>query len=354
MQVTAKVASLYVKALLLLGGPSESVFGLASATFDGWLAAVGPAAAPRSRVAAAMRQQLQDSQLLQHLGPAMDAAAARLTAAAAALDAAAAATSRGSSGSSASPSAASQCNDPIDEFVCTARCCRVLLNTFQRLSRVLSAPGSLSIAAALPAAPAAVRLMLTVLQADSTLQLMQQQHAVQRPDDSSSNCSAVSAVHEVMLLLLVTIGTDVSSTLQACPAARELLLLPQLLSCLALMLVATVLGLVTSTVGMGRHATIPATGSSSSSSRNEGSSSNSGNSPSGSSGSSSSGSNCFNNGVWLDSLTPLSCSLFDILGVTKETVLQLARLAKAEKLTELREMDVWAAVFANVYKYQVS
>jgi hypothetical protein len=197
--------------------------------------------------------------------------------------------------------------------------------------------------------------MLTVLQADSTLQLMQQQHAVQRPDDSSSNCLAVSAVHEVMLLLLVMIGTDVSSTLQACPAAREVLLLPELLSCLALMLVATVLGLVTSTVGMGRHATIPATGSSSSSSRNEDSSSNSGNNLSGSSGSSSSsGSNCFSNGVWLDSLTPLSCSLFDILGVSKETVLQLARLAKAEKLTELREMDVWAAVLANVYKYQVS
>jgi hypothetical protein len=189
--------------------------------------------------------------------------------------------------------------------------------------------------------------MLTVLQADSTLQLMQQQHAVQRPDDSSSNCLAVSAVHEVMLLLLVMIGTDVSSTLQACPAAREVLLLPELLSCLALMLVATVLGLVTSTVGMGRHATIPATGSSSSSSRNEDSSSNSGNNLSGSSGSSSSR-------VWLDSLTPLSCSLFDILGVSKETVLQLARLAKAEKLTELREMDVWAAVLANVYKYQVS
>lgn len=228
--MTAKVAALYIKALKLIGGQSESMWGLASAVLDGWLATVSTTTAPGSRAAATVRQQLQETQLLQHLSTAMDAAAARLTAAAAAaLDAAAPATTGSSSGRSASTSpAASQCDSPMEELMSTVRCCRLLLSMFQELSKVISAHDNLSIAAALPAAPAAVRLMLTVLQANSRLQLMQQ-HTVQLPDDSSESCSTTSTVHSVMMMMAVMVGVNVSSTLQDCPAARELVLLPELL-----------------------------------------------------------------------------------------------------------------------------
>jgi hypothetical protein len=250
----------------------------------------------------------------------------------------------------------SQCNELMEELMATIRCCRLLLNMFQELGTVLSAPGNLNIAFAVPAAPAAVRLMLTVLQADSRLQLMQQQHAVEVPDASSESCSTTSTVHSVMMMLAVMVGVDVSSTLQACPAARELLLLPELLSCLALMLVASVLGLDTISSDMGRRANTPAASSGSAHSDHGDSGRGSSTRGGGRSGSRGSGigSSGMGNEVRLDSLTPLSCSLFDILRVTKETVLQVARVAKSERLTTLGEMDVWAAVLASVHKYQVS
>lgn len=202
--MTAKVAALYIKALKLIGGQSESMWGLASAVLDGWLATVSTTTAPGSRAAATVRQQLQETQLLQHLSTAMDAAAARLTAAAAAaLDAAAPATTGSSSGRSASTSpAASQCDSPMEELMSTVRCCRLLLSMFQELSKVISAHDNLSIAAALPAAPAAVRLSLAVCQAQGKLQQLSQHPLLQPHSNITGACSkAVRAVPNLVLAL---------------------------------------------------------------------------------------------------------------------------------------------------------
>jgi hypothetical protein len=46
--------------------------------------------------------------------------------------------------------------------------------------------------------------------------------------------------------------------------------------------------------------------------------------------------------------------LFDVLGVTKEAVLQLASLAHAEGLTTKLEVNTLVAAYIRVLKYQVS
>jgi hypothetical protein len=63
-----------------------------------------------------------------------------------------------------------------------------------------------------------------------------------------------------------------------------------------------------------------------------------------------------NSGVGLDSLTPLSCRLFDVdmLGVTKEGVLQVARLAKSEGFTTLSNLNALVTLYCSVFRQQVS
>jgi hypothetical protein len=162
----------------------------------------------------------------------------------------------------------------------------------------------------------------------------------------------------------------VSDTLQLYPAASELLLLPESVSCLAIVLVSVLLGLDTSSDDWLKAADTTAT--SSSSTPGVGSSTgrqapgtgvpqpqqqqqqrpgNSGGSSSSSSSSSSSGMAA---GVRLGSLTPLSCGLFPLLGITKETALQAARLAKAQGLTTLASLDVLVAAYRDVIVHQVS
>jgi hypothetical protein len=43
----------------------------------------------------------------------------------------------------------------------------------------------------------------------------------------------------------------------------------------------------------------------------------------------------------MDILTPLLCSLLDILGVSREAVLQAARVAKTEELATQRAIWCW-------------
>jgi hypothetical protein len=58
--------------------------------------------------------------------------------------------------------------------------------------------------------------------------------------------------------------------------------------------------------------------------------------------------------VWLDSvLTPLSCSVFDILGVTKETALQLALQAEHDGCTTPASLDTVLQVYRIVLNHQV-
>jgi hypothetical protein len=55
-----------------------------------------------------------------------------------------------------------------------------------------------------------------------------------------------------------------------------------------------------------------------------------------------------------DSLTALSCCLFDILGVTKETVLQAAGVANSAGLATLGNLQALVSLYSRVLQYQVS
>lgn len=59
-------------------------------------------------------------------------------------------------------------------------------------------------------------------------------------------------------------------------------------------------------------------------------------------------------GARLGSLTPLSCSLFDVLGVSKETVLHLARLVTPTAITTSGSLPTLATAYKSLLKYQVS
>jgi hypothetical protein len=59
-------------------------------------------------------------------------------------------------------------------------------------------------------------------------------------------------------------------------------------------------------------------------------------------------------GVRMDSLTPLSCGLFDILGVTKETAVELAAFAEYDGLTTLAHLETLLEIYRTVLKHQVS
>lgn len=145
-----------------------------------------------------------------------------------------------------------------------------------------------------------------------------------------------------------------SDSLQSTPAGRELLLSHDFLSCLAFVLVVTVLGLWldTSSDGQTGASAIPAV--SSSSAAGVGSSTGSGRQQQGQAGSSSSSGDSISSSVRLDSVAPLSCSLFDVLGVTKETVVQAARLAGSEGLVTVAEMETLGLAYGCVLKFQVS
>lgn len=132
-----------------------------------------------------------------------------------------------------------------------------------------------------------------------------------------------------------------SEALQAYPAARELVQMQELVSCVAVVLVAAALGL-----GDSRDdgaAGIPAASSSSAPVRQQQQQE-----------ASSSSSGSLSIGMRLDSWTPLSCSLFDVLGVTKETVVQAARLAGSEGLVTVAEMETLGLAYRCVLKFQVS
>jgi hypothetical protein len=155
--------------------------------------------------------------------------------------------------------------------------------------------------------------------------------------------------------------------LQAHPNAQELLLLPEFASCLAILVVVTALGCETHTSSDGgasgcEPTATPGSSSSSSSGPRVGSSAvaylpgagqqqqqqqqQQEEAGGGSSGGSS--------GARLDSLTPLSCSLFDVLGITKETALYIAGLEKSEGHATLSKLQALVVGYSNLLMYQVS
>jgi hypothetical protein len=340
MQVTARLAALGLQALQQPDDPL-----LAFKALNIWLdqAVTTMRASPESLAAASVRQQLQDSQLLQHLGPAMDAAAARLTAAVAALIAAA---SSGRDGSSSTAVSAATQQDSIQEQASRVyradKQCGLLLGAFRMACRTVQQGEDFCEESALPAAAAAMRLVVTGFQACSQLQQLWQQKKEQLPVQVGSLAvilgSFVIKADLAGLILPVTVYSDL---MESSPAGRELLLSPDFLSCLTIALVVTVLGLDISSDGGIEAAATPAASSSSAPGVES------------SVGSSSRGSS-LSSGVRLDSLTPLSCSLFDVLGVSKEIALQTAKVAKAAGIATVQQMRALVRRYRSVLGHQVS
>jgi hypothetical protein len=357
LQVTRKVSALFIQALQQADSQPAVLPQLAGSLMVLWLSKAQPAgiASPESRAATTVRQQLQDSQLLQHLATNLDAAAARLTAAAAAF-AEAAANSTTTAGADAMQHATIvvQCSS---DFTNAESVCKSLLQIFRLASCVLSQTGKFTIPVALPAAPTAVRTALTIFR-------------VYRSPLPASPGPLRAALRTIRVLAVPFLGKkDVpGSMLQSCPAASVLVQMPEFVSCLAIMAVATTLGLdvsggdtasgaassssdMGSSTGTGRQQQEQQAASAATGRRGGTSSSSSGG---GGGGSTSSSSSSQSNGMQLDSLTPLSCSLFDILGVTKETVLQLAGLAKAEGCTSPGALRNVVEAYTGVLQHQVS
>jgi hypothetical protein len=240
-------------------------------------------------------------------------------------------------------------------------------------SRMLE-PGGIRISeAALPAAPAAVCQSLTVLQAHSQILQLRQQQLCDNPTSQPAAAALPERALDSVLRALALLANHVVHTNPTMPGAAELLLLPEFVSCLAIVLLVAVLGLDTGDGVEAKHAASSSSsgsGSGSSTGRQSfhtgrqqqragssgGRGSSSGGGSSGGRGSSSgggSGNSTRDKGVRVDSLTPLSCSLFGVLGIAKETALQAVVLAKSLGLSTASSLTVWLTAYRTVARHQV-
>jgi hypothetical protein len=367
MQVTAKLAAQCLQALQQQQHGASARSDLTAITFNAltlWLTKAADAmqASPGSHAAAAVRQQLQDSALLQHLGPAMDAAAAQLTTAVAALEAAAAA--HCSSGAVAYTAVGETAFTQLDDLIwllptrSADTYCALLLSAFKKGSLVLSLLSptvDISIQVIQPAAPAAVHLIYAILTAHGRLsQLSQQQQQLLLPQAVCDFCGepgkALIMVSEVMLVLASALRGDVPRMLQSCPAADSLLLMREFGACLAIMSLAALLALDTSSSSSSNSSSSGvhrSTGSRRRASRRVQQQQRQA-----SRGGDGSGSG-LGAGVRMGSLSPLSRSLFGLLGVSPETMVQLAVQMKSEGDATVRTMGVYMERCRGILKYQV-
>lgn len=151
------------------------------------------------------------------------------------------------------------------------------------------------------------------------------------------------AVPGIILSLAEGVEDHAPDALQEYPAESVVVQMPRFLSCLAIVLVATVLRLGASSDDGSVAAAMPAASTSSAHMRQQ--QQEAGNSSS---------RGVLSSGAWLESLTPLSCNVFDVLGVTKETVLQLAWLIKPTDITRTLSLPTLVSAYKCVLKYQVS
>jgi hypothetical protein len=250
LQVTAKLVALCIPALQNADSlrPGDLIQSPAGAALNVWLtqAVQVMRVSPGSRAAAAVRQQLQESALMQHMGTGLNAAAGVLEIragpqlVAACCSASADAVTPENIGTTDAATSMMQMSQALLE---SDRSCGCLLRTFQLASCVLSPTGDFSIEAALPAAPAAVRLMHKVFQAYSKMQELTKQSSLQHglwqlAYSNISECTrALETSTKVMWVLAAALRGDVQGTLWSCPAASQLLLSADTVSCLAITLV---------------------------------------------------------------------------------------------------------------------
>lgn len=367
MQVTRQLAVLCIQAHQY--NTPLAIRYLTTTSLAVWLyKACKAAGSPGSRLAVSMRQQLQTAGLLQQMASVFQHAADALSAAAAPFATFGQAASRSSGGSSSTDIAhAVQLYD--NTLVSTSK----LLDVYIRACRLCTPEGGVpSFEVALPAAAAAVQLHRLIFTTGSSfLQLASMEGIPEavvrlaRDADFQQNCTgSLGEAHWAIGELLKSAHNHSSTkgSLQSLPGARELLLCPDLVPCLAVTVLVTVLGLDTGAqeedTGSGsrsKHAAQGASSSSSSSAAGSSSRTASGSSsssrqasapqgappqqvdsstrylrPGSSSTSRRSSSGRQANGISLDSLTPLSRSLFSLLGVEQGVLLQAAVGAKAK------------------------
>lgn len=227
-----------------------------------------------------------------------------------------------------------------------------MLKIFWFVSNLLSPADDVNIHAMLPAAPAAMRFVFKGFQCRSRVQQLRQRlQQGQRGDGALFISSCPRMAYNAMRILALD---GASLALRSLPGTGGLLLSPELLSCLALMLVVSALGLDTGSAdGIGRNLSTSSSSGVRSSMHPQHPSTREQQQQD--SGSSSGGrADGLRDVVQLDRLTPLSCSLFDMLGVSKETALQTAGLARSRGLTTLEVLTVVMSRYSNVLEHQVS
>lgn len=411
MQVTRRIVALCIQAHQQ--GTTTQVQSNIASILHKWLQ--GPAfdAPAESHLAVSSRQQLQDSGLLQHMTALLTDASDRLTAAGAAAFAAPAISS---ASNLLSPDQAA-CDAMHDLLYAVGLAGKgILIHTALRFTSFSTS--RLSLEAVLPSAPAAVRLSLAIYQTCSRVQELvgrEDSHVAvlllaKGRDYQQDSIHAMGYVICSVLQFAVAMHNH-SSSLHSVTGAHELLLCPELIPSLASTVLVAVLGVDTGTgqasgsVGATRDAVRPA----SSSRRNAGSTSSTASCSSrdgaegssrirvvsqargasqqlifqgtldellqsavgaaGSTGPHQAGSTSsatsitsgtLGNGVSLDSLTPLSCRLLDLLGVNKDILMQAARGA-ADVCPQLSKYLLEEGAFicvmrtvCDVLEYQVS
>jgi hypothetical protein len=361
VQITRQLAALCIQTHQQKAGSSIQVVTVAVLT--AWLERMEILirTSPTSPLAASVRQQLQRSGLLQHMSAVLTDATDSLTAA----EAAAVGEAACSNGSSSS-SSTRIVDIAVKSFAASLNHATGLLELFHQACLRMDPPTitSFSMEAALPAAPAAVRLILTTFQTHSRLQQLAGRDGtpirlLAQPawhDALVANPSPLTILHSALVGLALGIGaycTD-GHSLHLLPGARELLLCPELVPCLAITVLSAALGiqkgaLETTTAGgdgnsvrstpsrtqddgrrressqvqgssqqqqQRRHVAASVTAANSSAGCHQAGSS-SFVSRAGSSGR-------LANGISMDSLTPLSLGLFGLLGVNQAVLLQAA------------------------------
>mgnify|MGYP001807165675 CR=1 FL=1 len=360
MQVTRQLAALCIQAHQQK--TTVSIRYLITSVLGLWLhmTAYDKVASPGSRLAASLQQQLQGPGLQQHMAAMLTDAADGLTAAAAAAFGEHASSSTSSSGGGGSNSLATAASESRNFQLALAFADRVV-SIYIRGCEVLS-PGDSRLTVALPAAPAAVRLILTILQTCSKLhQLINREGSpaavlllgIDAVFEKECTSNLGTAYWAILDLADAMQCCSPDSPLQSLPGARELLLCPELVPCLAAAVLVAVLGLDTALEGSssgvgGVTGAARAAGSSSSGGTQSGSSkargrqhapatakgslqqptaaagSSTGRSQAGRSSSSSIAGRC-GKALDLNSLTPLSSGLLGMLGVEQDVLLRAAR-----------------------------
>lgn len=331
MQVTRKLAALCIQAQQRHADSLTQ--NVTRHTLHTWLrhAADAQEASPNSSLSASVRQQLQESGLLQHLAAVFSRAADGLdtvTALLAAGDSTVCGNGRSGRSSNSSRHSSSLLSHVIFQSsragaaLCFARMALRIYSMACSLVAPTRAP-HFSPGAALPAAPAAARLALTTIRVCSMPQL-------QGAQMDAIVAFVINTAHCVMLDFTTFLQGGVEA-LRQMPGARELLLSPDTMPCLAITVVVGLMRLDTSAcleavAGNTSGSAAPALNNMSSSSIRSGA------------GSSAVGGSAqperLRNGLYLPSLaervnlslsTPLASSLFDRLGVDKRRIAALAQ-----------------------------